>query len=206
MIDWVADARNRMILNDRPAYQGKKQVALLKLCTRFRTALDIGAHIGTWTHNLAPNFQTVRSFEPVKDHRDCFALNITAQNVIVYPLALGDQDTMVDMHTGPSSTGDTWVELPVNGHVGTVRMLRLDDFDWHDIDLIKIDAEGFEESILRGGLETVKRCRPVICVEQKRDMPKKWGMEPQGAVRLLQQNGYRVAMEIGGDYMMTAAA
>lgn len=199
MTAWIGDPRHRMILNGRPAYQGKKQAALMTLCRRFRTAVDVGAHVGMWTYNLAPHFECVRAFEPVSEHRSCFAKNVLAPNVIMYPLALGAERGMVSIKTGPDSTGDSWV----NG-VGDIRMETLDSFEFDDIDLVKLDCEGYEENVLRGAQQTLHRSRPVICVEQKRDMPRKFGLEPQGAVRFLESLGYSVAAEIGGDYLMTA--
>lgn len=205
MCQWMADPRNRVMLNGRPAYQGKKQIAALKLCesTAMRTALDVGAHIGTWAYNLAPVFRTVRCFEPVQEHRDCLTMNLVAENVYIMPVALGDRAGMVTMYTGPNSTGDTWVDPKVPG--GSVQMMTLDSLEYDDVDFIKIDAEGFEEPILRGAAKTIRKCAPVICVEQKRDFPRKYGLQPQGAVAYLETLGYRVAQEIGGDYLMIPA-
>ncbi|MCR9255151.1 MAG: FkbM family methyltransferase [Alphaproteobacteria bacterium] len=31
---------------------------------------------------------------------------------------------------------------------------------------IKIDVQGFEESVIKGGLETIARCRPLILIER----------------------------------------
>lgn len=196
---WIANPKNRLMLNGRPAYQGKKQVALLNLCLGRRMAIDIGAHIGTWAYNLAAEFQNVRCFEPMAAHRECLLRNVEADNVIVYPIALGETSSLVAMASSDISTGDTWVD-PDN--VGDVQMEKLDSFGFIGVDLIKIDAEGFEEKILRGASSTIARCNPVICVEQKRDFPKKYGMQPQGAVRYLESLGYVVAKEIGGDYIM----
>ena len=203
MRDWIAHPKNRMILNGRPAYQGKKQAALLALCTKFRCAVDIGAHVGTWSYNLAPAFATVRAFEPVADHRACFVANIAAPNVVLYPIALGDKAAGVEMYTGPASSGDTWVKPGVEGDI---RMDTLDSFGFDDIDCVKIDAEGFEERILRGAEQTLRRCKPVLCVEQKRDFATKYGLEPQGAIPYLQSLGYVVAREIGGDYLLRCAS
>jgi FkbM family methyltransferase len=197
---WMANPKNRMIINGRPAYQGKKQQALIGMCKRFRTAVDIGAHIGTWTYNLAPLFETVRAFEPMAEHRDCLAMNIEAPNVIIYPLALGPERGSVRMQTSGISTGDTWVDP---SGPGDIDMHPLDAFEWKDIDLIKVDAEGYEEHILRGARQTIIASRPVICVEQKRDWPKRYGLQPQGAVTFLQSLGYVLAREMGGDYLMT---
>jgi FkbM family methyltransferase len=199
---WVADPRNRVMLNGRPAYQGKKQSAALALCKRFRMAIDVGAHIGTWAYNLAAEFKDVRCFEPILEHRQCLGLNLEAANVIVYPLALGDRSGMVTMRTGPSSTGDTYVD-PARQTDGEIRMETLDSFGFDDVDFIKIDCEGFEERVLRGARSTLLRCLPVVCVEQKRDFATKYGMQPRGGVQFLQSLGYTVAVEISGDYIMT---
>lgn len=195
---WLTQQRPGVVLNGRPAYQGKKQIALLNLCRKFRTAIDVGSHIGMWTYNLAPLFQTVRCFEPVQEHRSCFARNIDADNVVIYPLALGAERGMVSIKTGPTSTGDSWVD-----GAGDIRMETLDSFEFSDVDLIKIDCEGYEENVLRGAQQTLIYCQPVVCVEQKRDMASKFGLKPQGAVDYLKGLGYKVAAEISGDYLMT---
>lgn len=199
LLAWMAHPKNNMVLNGRQAYQGVKQAALLKLATNFRTAIDIGAHIGLWTHNLAAVFERVICFEPMAEHRECFAANIRADNVIVYPQALGSHPGMVTMRTGPASTGDTCVDSEFGGDV---EMVTLDSFGFDEVDLVKIDAEGYEENILRGAAATIRRCLPVICVEQKRDFAVKYGLKPQGAIPYLQGLGYRVAKEISGDYLM----
>lgn len=202
MIEWLANPKNRVTLNGRVSYQGKKQKALLALCTRFRCAIDVGAHIGTWSYNLATAFETVRAFEPIANHRACFAANVSASNVVMYPVALGEKTDRVDMYSGPSSSGDSWVKPGVKGDI---EMVTLDSFAFDDVDCLKIDAEGFEESILRGAEATILRCGPVICVEQKRDFPTKYGMKPQGGVEYLKSLGYKVELELSGDYIMKSA-
>jgi hypothetical protein len=52
--------------------------------------------------------------------------------------------------------------------------------------------------------QTIRRCKPVVCVEQKREMARRFDLEPRGAVVYLQTLGYTVATELGGDYLMTA--
>lgn len=41
---------------------------------------------------------------------------------------------------------------------------RLDDYDL-DPDLIKIDVQGFEDQVVRGGMQTIERARPVMLIE-----------------------------------------
>lgn len=205
MLEWMANSKNRIMLNGRPAYQGKKQMAVLKHCKgRDGLYVDIGAHIGLWAYNLAPQFAFTHAFEPVAVHRACFERNVMDQSdpeiVALHACAMGDAEGTCTIETTNGSSGDSQVRPGTE-----IPMRTLDSFNFDDVDLIKVDCEGFEEKALRGGVETIKRCRPVICVEQKRDMARRFGLEPQGAVRFLQELGYSVAEEIGGDYIMVPA-
>ncbi|HWI09774.1 MAG TPA: FkbM family methyltransferase [Burkholderiaceae bacterium] len=200
MIDWLAEPKNKLILNGRESYQGKKQVAAIAHCTNRRVAVDIGSHIGLWTHNLAAAFESVQAFEPVAAHRECFTANIHASNVELNACALGHEMGMVNIWSNPTSSGDSWVS-----GTGDIPMHTLDSFELECVDLLKIDCEGFELNVLRGAVETIARCKPVICVEQKRDMAVKFGLKPQGAIEFLQSRGYRVAEVLSGDYIMVPA-
>lgn len=195
VIEWMK--KHKHPLNGRESYQGRKQDATLKHCRSFHTAIDVGGHIGLWSFNLAHAFDRVVVFEPVDRHRECFAHNVPAEKVLLYPYALGAQDGYCSIKSRPGSSGDSCV------HPGRdVEMKRLDDFALTNVDLIKIDCEGYEENVLRGGEETIKAWMPTIVVEQKRDMATRFGLKPQGGVRLLEKWGYKLAEEIGGDFIM----
>ncbi len=204
MVEWLADPKNRLVLNDRPAYQGKKQQLALYHCApeRRRTMIDCGAHIGLWSYNFARWFEKIEAFEPVVDHRDCFIENMipAKAEVNLHPYALGDREDMVTIRVNPVSSGDSWVKGK-----GTVPMKTLDSFGFEDVDFIKVDAEGYEEFILRGAEFTLKHWKPVVCVEQKRDMAVKFGLKPMGAVQYLIGLGYKVVGEISGDYILKGA-
>lgn len=201
---WMATPKARMIINGRPAYQGKKQLAAIAECGlrgRMNTAIDVGGHIGLWSYNLAHSFERTVAFEPVQDHRACFARNCGAQlasgKLELKACALGMTEGSVSIHTAPTSSGDSWVK-----GAGDIPMRTLDSFNLEHVDLIKIDCEGYEENVLRGGLQTITTWRPVIMVEQKRDMAsERFGLGKLGAVQLLLDQGYRVAAELSGDYL-----
>ncbi len=203
---WMRSPKGYLVLNGRPSYQGKKQEAALAAVRQrrggpLRTAIDVGGHIGLWSYNLAPAFQQVLAFEPVAEHRACFEKNVTAPNVGLFPFALGATEGNVSIHTAPTSTGDSWVK-----GAGDIPMRTLDSFPIEGADFIKIDCEGYEENVLRGAIETIKRDMPVVIVEQKRDMAaSRFGLEPLGAVKFLQSLGYVVQQEISGDYLMVPA-
>lgn len=202
MIEWIADPKNRLMLNGRPSYQGKKQVLALEHCPtdRRRTMIDAGAHIGLWSFNFVHWFKRIEAFEPVADHRECFEKNMPGPLPCVmalHPFALGEREDMVAIRVNPTSTGDSWVRGK-----GDVEMKTIDSFAFTDVDLIKVDAEGYEEFIVRGARDTIDWWKPTIVVEQKRDMATKFGLRPMGAVKLLVGMGYKVVGEISGDYIM----
>jgi FkbM family methyltransferase len=197
LLDWMSTAKPP-VLNGRLAYQGTKQQAALKHCKQFRTAVDVGAHIGLWSFNLAHAFAHVHAFEPVSLHRACFALNTSGlTNITMHECALGALPGRVSIRSAPGSSGDSSV-APGDDIV----MRRLDDFDLQDVDLIKVDCEGFEENVLVGGCDTLLKWRPTVIVEQKRDMASRFGLKPQGAVTMLKGMGWKVAQELSGDYVM----
>jgi len=196
LIEWLQ--KNRYVLNGRNAYQAKKQVAAMHLCKSFGTAVDVGGHIGLWSYNLAHRFGVVHAFEPVAAHRECFARNVDLPNVSLHPFALGQIEAAVAMHTAPTSSGDSWVKGD-----GDIPMRRLDDLHIPDVDFIKIDVEGYELYALRGAEETLKRCHPVICVEQKPGKAQQFGLPETGAVSYLEGLGAKLRLTMSGDFFLS---
>lgn len=197
-----------MSRNGRMMYQGHKIDAAIAACRARRVALDIGAHIGTWSWYLAQAFDRVYAWEPVELHRACFTRNVLAScdNVKLYDCALGEDDGLVVMRTEPSSTGDTRVAgtpKAVPGHA--VQMRTLDGFADEivgRVDLVKVDCEGYEYFVLRGGERLLAEHKPVVVVEQKRGKGSSFGIDDTAAVKYLEGLGARVFGEMSGDYFM----
>ena len=213
---WMAHPKNSGVkINGRVAYQGRKQLAALELCklrpSILRAAVDVGAHCGLWAFNLEHAFTTVHAFEPMALHRECFKLNVPCLDgtleqpafdepvggVYLYPYALGEQQGMVRLESEKGSSGNTRIVGD-----GDIELRTLDSFEFAGVDLIKIDCEGYELHVLRGAVDTIARCKPVIVVEQKRDMAEQMGLPKRGAVDFLVEQGYRLAREISGDFFM----
>jgi|TARA_B100001971_G_C18215956_1_gene553852 FkbM family methyltransferase len=49
-----------------------------------------------------------------------------------------------------------------------VNVETLDSFNLKDISFIKLDVEGYEEKILRGGINTIQKYKPILVIEQNR--------------------------------------
>lgn len=196
LVTWM---RNRNELVDgKLTYQYHKLVAALCHVKQFRAAIDVGAHCGLWSMHLAQRFKTLHAFEPVAAHRECWTANVDIRTgALLYAVALGNRDGAVSMKTAPSSSGDTTV---TEGN--DVPLRRLDEYDLQDVDFIKLDCEGYELFALQGGEQTLLRCKPCICVEQKPGKAQQFGLEETEAVTWLQERGAKLRSVLSGDYIL----
>lgn len=197
LTEWMSRAGE--VVDGTGTYQINKLRKALEYCSNFRRAVDVGAHVGLWSIQLAKQFKWVDAFEPVQQHMDCLIRNLlNLKNTSVCQVALGEKDQRIGIHTAPTSSGDSWV----NG-AGNIRMMTLDAFKFQDVDFLKIDTEGYETFVLRGAEETLKRCRPCVIVEQKRDMSEKFGLPQKSAVVYLKSLGATLRAEMSGDYIFS---
>lgn len=212
-------------LEKGPAYRGAgtyqmKKILLAMQVVKQHTsdkgvALDIGAHVGLWSRYLVDHFPTVIAFEPVPNHVECFKANLAKElradphnsRVILYQHALGNGDGEILIETTPDNSGNAHVSAPgakVNGHGVLVPLRKLDDYvlAGHSISFIKVDVEGFELDVLKGGEQTIKREKPVMVIEQKPGHGRRYGLKDTAAVDLMKQWGASVAWEKSGDFCM----
>jgi len=169
----------------RRMYQPQHIQATLEICRARRLAVDVGAHVGFWSYYLALAFQSVHAFEPADLLAFCFERNVRAKNVVLHRVALGEEEASVRIETVADNTGATHV---VPAAQGGVRMRRLDDYKLENVDLLKVDVEGYERHVLAGARETLGRCKPVVIVEQK-DFASRYGEERFAAADLLRSLG-----------------
>jgi FkbM family methyltransferase len=134
--------------------------------------IDIGANVGSWSVLAAKVFPQIHAFEPDVKHA-ALLKRILPSNVTVHEIALSDREGigsfMVPVFNGRELTTRGSLEPNANigleGKVCQVRLATLDGFDFHGIDLIKIDVEGHEASVLEGALKTIERERPPLIIE-----------------------------------------
>jgi FkbM family methyltransferase len=193
----VHDATRREV-DGQLTYQYRKLERALQLlpADRRRRAVDIGAHVGLWSMQLVKHFQFVFAFEPNPVVADLWRWNVTAKNALLRRVALGKAEATVGLKIFDGHSGHTQV-----CGAGDVPMTTLDHFGFVDVDLIKIDVEGLEASVVKGAEETILRCRPVMVVEQKGE-DARMGLKRDGALGYLQGLGMKAADCIGGDYFM----
>jgi|TARA_B110000967_G_C18724624_1_gene479435 FkbM family methyltransferase len=179
------------------AYQEPVRKKSLEFVSDYGVAVDIGANVGLWSRDLAIKFARVIAIEPVVEFQECLRRNVPMENIEVWPFALGTEDTTIDMIITEGNTGHSHINKDSVGS-GKVEMKRLDSLDFDRIDYMKIDCEGYEMQILKGGENTLRTHQPIIVVEQKLhtdtgitketqygcvDLLKSWGARELGRVR-----------------------
>jgi FkbM family methyltransferase len=206
LIGWMDQAGE--IVDGKGSYQIKKLRTALTHVKRFGNALDIGGHCGLWSMQLAKRFERVHAFEPVAAHRECFVANIPGtctgeldaesfHRVYLHACALGAAPGRVRIESKPDSSGDSRV-----AGEGDIPMYTLDSFEFEEVDFVKIDCEGYELMVIRGGEETIKRCRPTMIVEQKGHGMRDFGFRKEEGVELLEAWGMRRVLNMSGDIIM----
>ena len=121
-----------------------------------KSLIDIGAATGEYCTNL--NFNKIYVFEPCKKLlwvSQANLLNADKEDIsYTYQVALSDKEGKESIFTNG---------LDVRWEVETK---TLDSFNIENVGLIKIDVEGFEEKVIRGGLLTIiKNNYPPILFE-----------------------------------------
>ncbi len=120
---------------------------------KFKTVLDIGAWCGTWSAEFAPYCKKIYAIEPDRTHVECLLKNLSSfDNIELLDYAVGDIETSVSL------TDDDFTQARRIYSIGNILMKTVDSFKFEDVDLIKIDVEGFEMNVLRGAKDTLKDC------------------------------------------------
>ena len=151
-------------------YQQQALDLALEYATGRDLVIDIGANIGLFATRFSTVFRQVVCFEPVTVVYECLTLNTRhASNITIHKSGLGDQagTAMISVPVGSTNCGQySMVDFLEHQHAAseTVPVARLDDFDLSP-DLIKMDVQGYEPWVLRGALQTLSRCAPVLMLE-----------------------------------------
>jgi FkbM family methyltransferase len=135
---------------------------------------DVGANVGMVSGHLAhPRFQlsSLHAFEPnpspLRTLQSLFSANARC---VVHPFGLGEKDQMITLNL--SSAGSSLGSMSRDFHEGKQIQVQVRRGDAARRELrlpppqvIKIDVEGFEPSVLAGLTETIAEHRPILVFE-----------------------------------------
>lgn len=179
-----------------------------RICKRGMTVIDIGANIGAHTFRFAklvgPNGRVI-AFEPMSwafrklernlvlnDFRNIELVKVALSNTIEankeiqfsssWPLEYNEEDA--ECH-------------PVHHGYGVKEAVRLCTLDREikergvkQVDLVKIDVDGYELKVCQGGAATLQEHNPVIIIEIGKPTMEEVGDSPEELINMLFDLGY----------------
>jgi len=199
-------------LNKFEHYQEAQRNRALSHVKKWRLALDIGANIGLWSKDLSNFFDQLICFEPNKFCIDYLKKNINLNKSIINSFALGSKNEEKNLlihstNSGASSfinktkTGYDTEQNPIYGKFSdhtkslSVKVKKLDNFNFNNVDFIKIDVQGFELEVLKGAKETLVKNDPILCIEE--DSP-----NDSQSLKFLKKNNYEIIDIINKEYIL----
>ena len=179
-----------------PDLDVQKIAKCVALSPSFGTALDVGAHVGAVTLYLARKFAKVIAFEAVPSTFEYLQLNASgAPNVTALNIAVGPEEGEVYFSHyrkhGQLSHVAGNVPTEKTDHIGPIPARTIDSMGLDDVSFIKIDVEGFELPVIQGAVETIRRCRPLMLVEQNGNEEAHFGRPRDEATAVLQSLGMK---------------
>lgn len=147
-------------------------------------------HAGTFFGDFIPAFSKAVSneakiwaFEPNPESFRCPQITNMLngiQNVSLVNAGLGDKESKINLTTkdkkgvslGGSSTIDVNRESSKTTEEIEIRSIDSAIPKDRNVSIIQLDIEGFEKQALMGALETIKRCRPILILEDDHGLTK----------------------------------
>lgn len=126
-----------------------------------KAVLTAGANCGLYAQFYSKMFDVVWAFEPDYLNFHCLVNNTQLPNVIKMQAILGEQAGLAGIKQVAMSN----VGMHTVMNEGFIPTLTIDSFNLPYLDLIQLDVEGYEIRVLRGAIESIKRLRPVVIVE-----------------------------------------
>jgi FkbM family methyltransferase len=185
-------------------WESKSREIFSILSLSSNTVFDIGSYTGVYALVAAKSNRKlkVNAFEPNPDLFSALEKNLKLnriRNVKSEQMALDDQPGEAylylnhDIHTSIGSL----IQSSTAGKKVLVRKTTLDiyceNYSINSVDLIKIDVEGYETNVLKGGSSIIKKSSPIILMESLNQET----LEKQ--FELLSKLGYLKPLQVNGD-------
>ena len=173
-----------------PFTQNKCLNKFLKYCEsqtkEMKTVIDVGAWCGTWAKAIEPFARKVIAFEPDKTHFECLQRNCTV-NCTPRMEAVGSQLKEISL------TEDNFTQAKRVNDKGNIRMITLDHIAYEDVDMIKIDVEGYEMEVLKGATKTLENVKYLMI--ELNNNTKKYGSNNIVVEKFIGDLGFKLLMD-----------
>jgi len=173
-------------------------VLIRRLVTSSDVFVDVGAHIGYFALVAAKYARHVVAFEPSPKTYSYLQRNIQlnkelASKVTAHLLGLSDHSGTATLFYSPEDPGGSSLR-PVEWTNTTDETVTLETLDRvvsaRPVAFIKIDVEGAELDVLRGGREMISRDHPIVLCELFEPWQQRFGRTCQDIVGFFRERNY----------------
>lgn len=128
-------------------------------CEKHDLVIQAGGNVGVWPRFLRTVFANVFTFEPSTENYSLMVKNLSGLQIRTWNAALGARNGHCAMSENPRNCGDDRTQVGEGTEVLTIDSLGVNP------DLIYLDVQGDEQSVLEGARETLSRCKPIVGLE-----------------------------------------
>jgi FkbM family methyltransferase len=164
------------------AYEWNVKQFINKHAGNYAHFIDVGANIGTYSIFAAKRNMKVIAFEPIYDNFKALTINLMLNNlekkVKCFNVGLSDKATEADFMFDPLNTGASHMssintgahEHEMKNQHETVRLITMDEalsgfrIPASEGVVLKIDVEGMEIEVLKGGTSFIKEHQNILLV------------------------------------------
>lgn len=161
-------------------------IYLPELIGNGKRAIDIGANDGLYSYALSQICEVVEAFEPQPWLSELIMAYSQAHkdNINLYQVGCSNFKGSLNLHMPVRNNNNTRYIPSLDKNIVTglasfqeldkeyedqitieVPVVKLDDYDFQDVSLIKIDVEGHEAQVIEGSRNTILKEKPIMIVE-----------------------------------------
>lgn len=193
------DPHDTLQIIDTGKFEETETQTILSFVKEDTVMLDIGANMGFYSIRVGQKASAgkIIAFEPDPGNFAVLQKNLALNkltNVTTYNAALSDKKDTMRLYKHPFNVGD--YRLYNDGDFSEyvdVPTLRLDDVVKERVDLIKIDVQGFEYFVLKGGASLLENYMPIVISEFWPRGLRNSGASPAEYLTMMNGLGYSVS-------------
>lgn len=164
--------------------------------------IQAGGNCGLIVSQFVDWFAQIYTFEPDPVNFYCLNVNLPYTNVHKIQACLGNSHGLVGMSN--QFTDDVGAHHVTEG--GMIPTIKIDDLKLQECNLVMLDLEGYELNALKGAENTIKKYKPVLCVESCEPWLNRYGTTSQELHKYITTNfGYQIAGQYASDYIYVPA-
>lgn len=182
-------------------YEIRTPAEISKFCAATDVCVQAGGRCGTYPILYSEFFETVYTFEPEPLNFYCLQKNVTQDNIIIQQSCLGDEFKNVNVAI-PKNRKNKAINIgtyQVTGN-GDIPMITIDSLNLEQCNLIHLDIEGYEGFAIKGAIGTIKKFKPVICLEVN-GLGRAFGFGRNVIISMLEDLNYSYKTTIGDDML-----